>query len=172
MGLFRKAMFLDKDDTLVPDVPYRADPERTVLLPGVAEGLRLLHEAGYLLIVVTNQPGVALGSYTLVDVLAVERALRSQFVIAGVPLAGYYYCPHHPRGFVPEFAIKCDCRKPKPGMLRRAAQELCIDLEQSWMIGDKQDDVLAGESAGCSAIRLGSRSFLLCTSDLVAKESA
>lgn len=156
--MLRRAVFLDKDDTLVPDVPYAADPERTVLLPGIAQGLRLLHAAGFVLIVVTNQSGIARGLYPESAVVAVGERLGELFNECGVPLTGFYYCPHHPAGTLPTIAIECLCRKPRAGMLLRAADQHGIDLTQSWMMGDKVDDVLAGQAAGCRTMQLFSGS--------------
>jgi histidinol-phosphate phosphatase family protein len=144
------AVFLDKDGTLVEDVPFNVDPDRMRLTPGVGEGLALLHEAGYQLIVVSNQSGVARGLFTERALAMVERRLRELVAEeGGVPLAGFYYCPHHPHGVVAEYAVDCRCRKPRPGLITRAAREHRIDLGGSWMVGDILDDVEAGRRAGC-----------------------
>jgi histidinol-phosphate phosphatase family protein len=146
------AVFLDKDGTLVEDVPYNVDPEQIRLAPGAAEGLAALHEAGYALVVVSNQSGVARGRFAEAALPGVERSLRRLLAAFGVPLAGFYYCPHHPEGTVSAYAVRCVCRKPAPGMLHRAASELGIDLARSWMVGDILDDVEAGRAAGCRTI--------------------
>jgi D-glycero-D-manno-heptose 1,7-bisphosphate phosphatase len=147
------AVFLDKDGTLVPDQPYNADPRQITLLPGVASGLGRLSAAGYRLVVVTNQSGVARGYFPETALVEVEQRLRDLLEHeAGVPLAGFYYCPHHPDGSIPEYAVQCECRKPRPGMLWLAAKQLGIDLPGSWMIGDILNDVEAGSRAGCHTI--------------------
>jgi D,D-heptose 1,7-bisphosphate phosphatase len=150
----RPAVFLDKDGTLVEDVPYNVDPERIRLAAGASTGLPALHAAGYRLVVVSNQSGVARGMFAEAALKDVERKVRKMLEEIAVPLDGFYYCPHHPHGTVAEYAVTCDCRKPAPGLLRRAAADLGIDLAASWMIGDILDDVQAGRAAGCRAILL------------------
>jgi D,D-heptose 1,7-bisphosphate phosphatase len=147
----RKAVFLDKDGTLIENVPYNVDPDRIHLLAG-ADQLRSLSEAGYALIVISNQSGVARGYFAEAALIKVEQRLRSRLAEIGVPLQGFYYCPHHPDGTVAEYAIECDCRKPKPGLLQQAAREHAIDLAQSWFIGDILHDVAAGRAAGCRTV--------------------
>ena len=119
----RRAVFLDKDGTLVEDVPYNVDPRLVRLSPGAAPAARRLREAGYALIVVSNQSGVARGYFKRSALRAVEERLRSLLADAGVPLTGFYDCPHHPEGVVPQYAVTCKCRKPRPGLLLRAARE-------------------------------------------------
>jgi D,D-heptose 1,7-bisphosphate phosphatase len=150
----RAAVFLDKDGTLVPDVPFNVDPERMSLAPGSANGLRLLHNHGYKLIVVSNQSGVARDLFPEAALAVVKKRLGKLLAEVGVPLAGFYYCPHLPTATLPEYAVHCDCRKPQPGMLIRAAFEHDIDLATSWLIGDTLDDVEAGHCAGCQSILL------------------
>lgn len=147
-----KAVFFDKDGTLVEDIAYNVDPELIRLAEGALDALRQLQNAGYKLIVVSNQSGVARGFFPEQALVPVERRLRAILSTAGVKLSGFYYCPHHPAGVREEYAIECDCRKPKPGMLLRAAREHDIDLAASWMIGDILNDVQAGKSAGCKTI--------------------
>jgi len=148
----RKAVFLDKDGTLVRDIPYNVDPRRVKLETGACEALRLLHARGYLLIVVSNQSGIARGFFPEKALLGVRRKLIDIFSRSGVPLAGFYYCPHHPEGIVPGYRTRCFCRKPHPGMLLRAAKDLQVELRLSWMVGDILDDVEAGKIAGCRTI--------------------
>lgn len=151
----RRAVFLDKDGTLIPDVPYNVDPRRIRLMPGAAEALALLHGVGYQLIVISNQSGVARGYFPEEALMAVEARLRELAAQeAGVPLAGFYYCPHHPEGSVSAYAVACTCRKPAPGLILRAAQEHQINLKQSWFVGDILDDMEAGRRAGCKTILL------------------
>jgi histidinol-phosphate phosphatase family protein len=148
------AVFLDKDGTLIQDVPYNVDPARIELAAGAAEGLIDLADAGYQLIVVSNQSGVARGMFAEEALLEVESRLRELLAKPSIPLAGFYYCPHHPAGSVARYAIHCGCRKPAPGMLLRAARELSLDLQRSWLIGDILDDMAAGNRAGCRTILL------------------
>lgn len=149
-----RAIFLDKDGTLIQDVPYNVDPGSIRLLPGAAEGLRRLHQAGYLLIVVTNQSGVARGRFPEHALGAVEQRLRQLLARHRIPLADFYYCPHHPEGVVLDYAVECACRKPQPGLIARAVQEHGIDPSRSWLIGDILNDVEAGNLAGCRTILL------------------
>ena len=145
-----RAVFLDKDGTLVHDVPYNVDPARIELLPNVGPALRTLQDAGYLLIVVSNQPGVALGHFASSALRAVESRLDELLAPYGVVITAYGWCPHHPnsRGTM----LACTCRKPRPGLLLDAASVHDVELERSWMIGDILDDVEAGARAGCRTI--------------------
>jgi D-glycero-D-manno-heptose 1,7-bisphosphate phosphatase len=145
-------VFLDKDGTLVVDVPYNADPAKVRLAPGAAAGVRRLHQAGYRLAVVSNQSGVARGLFPEAALGAVERRLRQLLAGLGVPLAGFYYCPHHPAAPVARYRVICCCRKPAPGLLVRAARTHAADLSRAWMVGDILDDVEAGRRAGCRTV--------------------
>ena len=148
----RPAAFLDKDGTLLEDVPYNVEPGKMRLAPGAAEGLRELGRLGLALVVVSNQPGVALGRFGHERLDGVADRLREMFERHGARLSGCYWCPHHPEGTVAPYARACDCRKPAAGMPRRAASELGLDLGRSWFIGDILDDVQAGRRAGCRTI--------------------
>src|SRR4051812_8537634 len=112
-----RAVFLDKDGTLIEDVPYNVDPARIRLSAGCADGLRSLAGAGYRLLVISNQSGVARGYFAEEALQGVQRRLRELLGELGVALAGFYYCPHHPEGKVPPYARRCSCRKPEPGLL-------------------------------------------------------
>src|SRR5512138_359451 len=147
-----KAVFLDKDGTLVEDIPYNVDPERIRLADGALESLRILQDHGYRLIVVSNQSGVARGLFEEHELHAVRQKIRDLLAPAGVVLTDFYYCPHHPRGKVRKYAVDCFCRKPQPGMLYRAALEHDLRLSDSWMVGDILHDVEAGNRAGCKTI--------------------
>jgi D-glycero-D-manno-heptose 1,7-bisphosphate phosphatase len=138
-----KAVFFDKDGTLVHNVPYNADPERVSLAPGAVEAVRRLAAGGYRILVVSNQPGVALGYFAQGDLERVERRLRELLP----ELDGFYYCPHAPHA-------GCRCRKPACGMLLRAAREHGVVLRESWMVGDILDDIEAGRRAGCRTVLL------------------
>lgn len=148
----RCAVFLDKDGTLVDDVPYNVDPGRIRYLSGVMEGVRRLQAAGFVLAVVSNQPGIALGRFDAAALGRVEDAMRAAFEAAGAALSGFFWCPHHPAGHVAAYARSCECRKPMPGLLHAAARTLDIDLARSWMVGDILDDVEAGRRAGCRTV--------------------
>lgn len=147
-----RAVFLDKDGTLVHDVPYNADPLRTRFYPEARESLRLLALAGYRLVVISNQPGVALGLMNEEQLDQIGAQLRDFFRDAGTELEGFYYCPHHPDGKHEHYRMNCECRKPAPGLLLRAAADLGIDLTSSWMVGDILNDVEAGNRAGCRTV--------------------
>jgi D-glycero-D-manno-heptose 1,7-bisphosphate phosphatase len=144
----RKAIFLDKDGTLVRDVPYNVDPALVVMENGVWEGLAALQEQGYILVIISNQPGIALQLFTEVQLRDLISYMSGLFTKNGLQLAGFYHCPHLPANE----NYGCDCRKPQPGMLLQAARELFIDLKKSWMIGDILNDVEAGSRAGCQTI--------------------
>lgn len=143
----RRAVFLDKDGTLVEDVPYNVDPALIRLTPGAVEGLRLLHRAGYRLFVVSNQSGVGRGFFPESALEPVAARLGELLAEGDVPLAGFVWCPHRPED-------GCACRKPQPGMLLRLAEREGIDPVASWMVGDILDDVEAGRRAGCRTILL------------------
>lgn len=145
-------IFLDKDGTLIPDIPYNVNPELIELSIGAAEGLRLLHQAGFQLIVVSNQSGIARGYFQETALVSVVQKLQELFAAVGVPMTGFYYCPHHPNGTEFEYAIACHCRKPAPGLLLEAAKVHPVDLARSWMIGDILNDVEAGRRAGCRTV--------------------
>jgi len=147
----RPAVFLDRDGTLVEDVPYLHDPGRLVLLPGVGK-LAALAASGYALVVVTNQAGVARGFYDEAAVAAVHRRLRRLLAGAGVRLDAVLYCPHHPEGTVPAYARACRDRKPGPGMLEVAARRLGLDLAASFLIGNAPSDVGAAVAAGATPL--------------------
>lgn len=150
----KKAIFIDKDGTLIADVPYNVDPALVRLDPYAPAALRALQVQGYLLLVVSNQPGVALGYFSEADLQQVYLTLCRQLRLQGVRLDGFYYCPHDAAGKQWPYAHACYCRKPLPGMLLGAAAEHGIDLAASWMIGDILHDVEAGNRAGCSTILL------------------
>jgi D-glycero-D-manno-heptose 1,7-bisphosphate phosphatase len=140
-----KAVILDRDGTLIREKEYLHDPQGVELVPGVPEGLALLRRHGYSLIVATNQAGVGRGLYSLEDMHAVNARLQALLAGQGTRLDAVYYCPHAPEE-------QCRCRKPAPGMLERAVCERGISLESSFVIGDKESDVLFGRNAGMRAI--------------------
>lgn len=151
----QKAIFLDRDGTLNRYVGFLRDIKEFELLPGVSEAIRLINASGYLAVVITNQPVIARGEVTVEQLDEIHKKMATELGKDGAYLDAVYYCPHHPdKGFegeVAELKFDCDCRKPKPGLLLRAASDLNIDLSESYMIGDSHIDVEAGENAGCKA---------------------
>jgi len=150
----KKAVFIDKDGTLIRDVPYNCDPARIVFNPGVPEALRKLKADGYQLIVVSNQSGIAMGYFKIADLEKVANKIQNDLMAKGVEIDAFYFCPHHPDGKIIRYSKPCQCRKPEPGMLLHAAERFGIDLSRSWMIGDILHDVEAGNRAGCQTILL------------------
>ena len=147
-----RAVFLDKDGTLIHDIPYNVDPAKITLEATATEALQRLQSAGFMLIVITNQPGLAHGYFDKAALNVAEARLRALLAGGGVILNAFYFCPHHPDGKVAEYGLECACRKPSPGMLLRAAADHRIDLSRSWMIGNILNDVEAGSRAGCRTI--------------------
>jgi len=148
----RGAVFLDRDGTLVRDMRNGADPAALELLAGVPAALRALQQHGYRLVVVTNQSGVARGLFSLAEARAMGTRLAALLAAFGLRLDGYYLCPHHSEGVIAAHAAACGCRKPAPGLLRRAAADLELDLSRSWMVGDTPADMAAGRAAGVRGI--------------------
>ena len=153
-GAGPRVVFLDKDGTLIEDLPYNVDPSRIRLAPGASPALRLWAEHGWQVAIITNQSGVARGYFTLEDLDAVSAHLAEVVRADGATWAGFYACPHLPEG-INEFAIDCDCRKPEPGLLLTAFRELKVRPQESWFIGDTWMDMAAGNAAGCRTILVG-----------------
>lgn len=155
----QKAMFLDRDGTINKYVGFLKNIEDFELIEGVTEAIRRINELGYLAIVVTNQPVVARGEVSFEELEKIHNKMETLLGKEGAYLDAIYYCPHHPhkgyKGERSELKMNCDCRKPKPGMLLKAAKDFNIDLSQSWMIGDSESDVKAGINAGCNTVLLG-----------------
>ena len=149
-----QAVFLDKDGTLVRDVPYNVSPGRIELMPFAGEAIHELSREGYLLIIVSNQAGVAHGYFEESALSRVRRYLECTFLSYGARLHDFLYCPHHPEAPMEKYRRDCCCRKPAPGLLYEAAERWGIDLERSWMIGDILNDIEAGNRAGCRTILL------------------
>ena len=145
----REAVFLDRDGTLIEEVHYLSAPEQVRLIPGAADAVRRLNEAGVLVVVVTNQAGVARGYFPESRIADVHAHLSALLAEHGAHIDAYYYCSHHPTEGTGAYRVTCECRKPKPGLLLTAAREWDIDLARSWMIGDKLCDAEAGAAAGC-----------------------
>ena len=148
----RRAIFLDRDGTLVHPRHYPSRPEQLKLYTGIGPELRALQKEGFRLVVITNQAGIARGYFTEADLQHMHDYLTAELAQLGVQLDAIYHCPHHPDGTIPELAIRCDCRKPQPGMLLQAASDLDLDLNASWFVGDILDDIEAGTRAGCTTI--------------------
>ena len=159
----QKAIFLDRDGTINKYVGYLRTPEQFELLEGVGEAIRKINLSGYLAIVVTNQPVIARGEVTVDGLQQIHNKMETMLGKEGAYLDGVYYCPHHPdKGFageVEELKVVCECRKPKAGLLLKAAKDFNIDLSQSWMIGDSENDVLAGRNAGCKTALIGETDY-------------
>jgi D,D-heptose 1,7-bisphosphate phosphatase len=147
-----KAIFLDKDGTLIPDIPYNVNTDLIFINHDVIEGLKLLRDEGFLLVIVSNQPGVAHGYFEEIELQKVKNKLEELLSEHDIVLSGFYYCPHFPTAVKTEYAVDCDCRKPQPGLLLKAAGEKNINLTRSWMIGDILNDIEAGKRAGCKTV--------------------
>ncbi|MEV0277863.1 HAD family hydrolase [Streptomyces sp. NPDC050610] len=154
-ALRRPAVFLDRDGTLTEPRHYPSRPADLVLQAGIGPPLRALRRAGFALVVVTNQSGLARGLFDEAAVAPMHRRLRELLAHHRVRLDGIYVCPHHPGGTVPRFSRVCPCRKPAPGMLHQAAGDLDRDLASSWMVGDSACDIDAGRHAGTRTALVG-----------------
>ena len=161
----RRAIFLDRDGVINqmvyhPDfgiVDSPANPDEFVLRPGASQAIREINSQGYLAIVISNQPGVAKGKYTQKLLQAITEKMHRELARDGARLDAVYYCMHHPEAIVPKYKQVCDCRKPKPGLLLRAAKEWDVDLGTSFFIGDGITDILAGQAAGVQTILVSSK---------------
>jgi D-glycero-D-manno-heptose 1,7-bisphosphate phosphatase len=147
----KRAVFLDRDGTINIEKEYLYQARDFEFIPGVPEAIQLLNRAGVMVVVVTNQSGVARGYYTEEDVETLHRHIARELEAFGARIDAWLYCPHHPSGRG-SYSLPCDCRKPLPGMLKEAARRFDIDLGQSTMIGDKLADIEAGKAAGCRTI--------------------
>lgn len=159
----QKAIFIDRDGTINKYVGFLRDTEQFELLEGVSEAIKTINQSGYLAVVVTNQPVIARGEVTYDGLQEIHNKMETLLGKDGAYLDGIYFCPHHPdsgyEGEIKELKFECECRKPKPGMLFKAAQDLNIDLEQSWMIGDGKNDIQAGKNAGCRTALIGNEDY-------------
>ncbi len=152
-----KAIFLDRDDTIIEDTGYINDPDQVKLLEGVPEAMSSLKTMGYKLVVVSNQSGVARGLVTEEALGRIHKRLEQLLAEKGVSLDRIYYCPYHPDGVIPKYRKESDLRKPNPGMLLAASKDLDIDLAESWMVGNSARDVAAGKRAGCNTVMIAGR---------------
>lgn len=159
----QKAVFLDRDGTINKYVGFLRNINQFELIEGVAEAIKRINASGYLCIVITNQPVIARGEVTVPQLEEIHNKMETLLGLEGAYIDGLYYCPHHPhKGFegeIPGLKFDCECRKPKPGMLLKAAEEFNIDLSKSWMVGDGVNDIKAGENAGCKTCLIGKNEF-------------
>lgn len=159
----QKAVFLDRDGTINKYVGFLTDIDDFKLIDGVAEAIKKINSLGYLVIVITNQPVIARGELSVEELGEIHNKMETLLGKKGAYIDGIFYCPHHPdkgyEGEIKEFKINCDCRKPKPGMLLQAKADFNIDLEQSFMVGDSENDIKAGKAAGCKTVLINKGSF-------------
>lgn len=159
----QKAVFLDRDGTINKYVGFLRCIDSFELMDGVVDAIKKINKAGYLAVVVTNQPVIARGEVSFEELTAIHNKMETLLGYEGAYLDAIYYCPHHPhKGFDgerTELKLECDCRKPKPGMLLRAEKDFNVDLSQSWMVGDRESDIKAGLAAGCKTALIGEGHF-------------
>lgn len=159
----QKAVFLDRDGTINKYVGFLRNIDEFELLDGAADAIKKINASGYLAIVITNQPVIARGEVSFEELERIHNKMETLLGKKGAYLDAIYFCPHHPHkgyeGERPELKFDCDCRKPKPGMLLKAAQDFNIDLAQSWMIGDGENDIRAGQNAGCQTALIGNEAY-------------
>lgn len=148
----RKAIFLDRDGTVIEERNYICKEEDVILLKNAAEGLKTLQDEGYLLFIVSNQSGVARGYFNEDIVIKINNHLNNLLLNKGVKIEKIYYCPHHKDGVIEKYKIDCDCRKPNTGLIKKATSEYDIDLENSYVIGDKLSDIQLAKNCNCNAI--------------------
>ena len=163
-----KAVFLDRDGTINIERNYLYKAEDFVFIDGAVEAIKIFRSLDYKVIVITNQAGVARGYYSESDVDKLHNYIDAELIKEGIYIDAYYYCPHHPEGTIPEYAVICNCRKPKTGLIEKAVRDWNIDLSESIMIGDKEIDVNTGKNAGvkyCILVRSG---HIINESDTVA----
>lgn len=161
----QKAIFLDRDGTINKYTGFLRNIDDFELLPGVTEAIKAINRSGYLAVVITNQPVIARGEVTHSELDMIHKKMETLLGKGGAYLDALYYCPHHPDkgydGEIPELKFDCDCRKPKPGMLHKAAEDFNIDLSRSYMIGDGENDIKAANAAGCKAVKIETDGDLL-----------
>lgn len=152
----RRAVFLDRDGTLIEEAGYLDRLERLVFYPYTVDAVRVLNRTGFAVVVVSNQAGVARGIVEESFVGEAHRHIAARLEAGGARIDRFYYCPHHRNGSVQPYARDCDCRKPEPGLLRRAQEELDLDLSRSFMVGDRWHDIQAGKAVGARSMLLRS----------------
>lgn len=148
-----RAVFLDRDGVIIQEPPhYVYKLDQLKIIPKSTDAIKLLNLNDYKVIIVSNQAGIAYGYYLEKDAILFNQSMKEELILHDVHIEAIYYCPHHPEAKVRKYRLNCDCRKPKPGMLKKAEKELGIDLKSSYMIGDKKSDIDAGKSVGCKTI--------------------
>ena len=152
------AVFVDRDGTINIDVDFLSSPEQLTLIPRSAEAIRSLNELNIPVVVITNQSGIARGLYSEEDLHKVHRAMDSMLGESGASVLDYFYCPHHPTDGIAPYVRECECRKPKPGMLKQASEKYGFDLHKSFVVGDKCVDVIAGKTVHATAIQVATLS--------------
>lgn len=161
----QKAIFLDRDGTVNKHIGFLKNIDEFELTEDASEAIRIINASGYLAIIITNQPVIARGDVTISELKKIHDKMETLLGNEGAYLDGIYFCPHHPdkgyKGEIKELKIQCECRKPKPGMLLKAANDFNIDLAQSWMIGDSDSDIIAGKAAGCNTLKIKEGNLLL-----------
>ncbi len=167
----QKAIFLDRDGTINKYVGFLSDIDDFELIHGVVDAIKKINASGYLCIVVTNQPVIARGEITFEELDNIHNKMETLLGLKGAYVDKIYYCPHHPhqgyKGEVSELKFDCNCRKPKPGMLIKASKDFNIDLEQSWIIGDSENDIKAGKNAGCKTVFIKDESKEYFEADII-----
>lgn len=157
----KKAVFLDRDGTINVYKGFLRDIDEFELIDGVADAIKKINNSGYLCIVVTNQPVIARGEVTYEQLDMIHKKMETLLGLDGAYIDGLYYCPHHPHkgyeGEIPELKIDCKCRKPKPGMLYMAEKDFNISLSDSFMVGDGENDIIAGNAAGCRSVLIANK---------------
>jgi D-glycero-D-manno-heptose 1,7-bisphosphate phosphatase len=152
MAALRPAVFLDRDGTLIEEAGYLDRLERLAFFPYSVDAVRLLNRAGYAVVVISNQSGVARGIVAPAFIREAHDHVAARLAAGGARVDAFYHCPHHPQAAVASLRVACDCRKPKPGLLRRAAEELALDPGRSFVVGDRWHDLEAGQALGIRGV--------------------
>lgn len=159
MEKMNKAIFLDRDGTLIEEKNYLSNVKDIFFLPNCFEGLKQLQK-NYLLIIISNQSGIARGYFNETKLEEINGKIKSQALENGINITDIFYCPHHKNGIIKEYSIVCNCRKPKIGLIEKAVKKYNIDLEKSYMIGDKDSDILTGKNCNCKTILIKNNNYL------------